>query len=496
MIVSKFLPAMLVLLAPLFQEASVDAEILLFRGEYAAAAACFERMIQENPADDSARAGRIRALLKQEKLAEARTAAEDALNDHPSSPGVLTASGDLLMRSGMPELAVTRYAQALTLDPGFARACLGMNRCHWFNFNRRSAKRMLEKAYSQDPADPEIMVNYARGCPAQKKIALLSRALALSYSEAGYTRQDIAEHIKFLQLLGERRTWRLPGEPRPAVLKLERVGRIYLVKAKINRTRDLTLLLDSGASGLNISRKTASRLKLGSFGSSSIAGLGDKGKQPGQYALVDTLEFGSLTFSDCIVHVHREHNGAYDGMLGIDVFQQFLIGLDLIDNRIDLQPLPPVDGRRMDDPSDWEDLDRTAIPELSGFLPFYRMGHLILLETRLNGHKAGYFALDTGAMGNIVSLEAGEPFLNLFPAEKPIRGVSGVVRKTMNARAVLLQIGPYRQMNQLIPLCSFGELNRSMGFELSGLLGITLLDQFKVIIDFRDGLVKYRHRGQ
>ena len=66
----------------------------------------------------------------------------------------------------------------------------------------------------------------------------------------------------------------------------------------------------------------------------------------------------------------------------------------------------------------------------------------------------------------------------------------------MNARAVLLQIGPYRQMNQLIPLCSFGELNRSMGFELSGLLGITLLDQFKVIIDFRDGLVKYRHRGQ
>ena len=235
---------------------------------------------------------------------------------------------------------------------------------------------------------------------------------------------------------------------------------------------------------------------LGSFGRSALAGLGDKGKQPGQYAVADTVEFGSLAYSDGIIAVYRHQGDIYDGTLGIDIFRQFLIGLDLIENRIDLQPLPPIEGRRRDHPSDWGDLDRTVIPELSDFLPFYSMGHLILLETKLNGYKAGYFALDTGAMNTTTSLEAGELFLKVFPAKVKIRGISGTARKTMTARSVMLQIGPYRQMNRPMYLCSFRELSRSMGFELSGLLGITLLDQFTVIIDFRDGLVKLCHRGK
>jgi tetratricopeptide (TPR) repeat protein len=42
----------------------------------------------------------------------------------------------------------------------------------------------------------------------------------------------------------------------------------------------------------------------------------------------------------------------------------------------------------------------------------------------------------------------------------------------------------------------FSKMNRSLGIEVGGVLGLPLLYQFELTLDYRDGMVKFVHSGR
>src|SRR5208282_3844595 len=105
--------------------------------------------------------------------------------------------------------------------------------------------------------------------------------------------------------------------------------------------RNSHLLLDTGASGILIGRKSAEKAGLKHISDIRYFGIGDKGSQGGYLALADHIRVGALEFADCVVHVaDRTQLTDEDGLIGADVFSSYLIDIDLPAAKLRLSPLP------------------------------------------------------------------------------------------------------------------------------------------------------------
>ena len=102
------------------------------------------------------------------------------------------------------------------------------------------------------------------------------------------------------------------------------------------------LQIDTGASGLVVSRSVAERSGLKRFSEVEMSGIGDGGAKKGYTAYADSIQIGSLEFHDCPIEVlgSRSVVGT-DGLIGTDVFSNFLVTLDYPMRKLALSPLPP-----------------------------------------------------------------------------------------------------------------------------------------------------------
>ncbi|MFN8007984.1 MAG: aspartyl protease family protein [Terriglobia bacterium] len=488
------------ILLPLFLSRAVSdtlesGEDSFRKGDFETAAKVFLSIVQEDSKNETAQRGLIRSLLREDKVEEAEKSATSALEFLPASSIILSALGDVMLRKGEFSQAEEMYTRAVRSNPQNGRAYLGLAKIHSSSFNRKSSRLLYQKAYECDPADPEIILSYAHGLGAADQIPLLEKYLEVGTNEPEFRRDGAEEQLEYLKAMGDRRTWILQGDPRESVVELQpmwptpkrQIG--YKLKARINGRNWIELQLDTGARGVLIHRKLAEKLQVQMVSGSRVMGAGDEGKRKAFVGLADSIEIGGVQFKDCTIHVSdKKLVGDFHGLIGSSVFAQFLICLNLPKNQIQLQPLPPIQGKRYDDPHAWSQLDRTAIPELAEMVPARNWGH-ILLDTLVNGRSRGFFILDTGAAESIINLELAQKVTSLQPAGVTIRGLSGDVKKTMMAQEILLQVGNFRQQNDGMLAMSFKKMSKDVEFEISGLLGYPLLSQILVYLDYRDGLV-------
>src|SRR5208283_5852568 len=86
------------------------------------------------------------------------------------------------------------------------------------------------------------------------------------------------------------------------------------------------LEVDTGASGLLVSRSVAKHADLKPFSQTEMSGIGDHGDKDGYTAYADSIRIGNLEFQDCEVDVLDSRNVAdEDGLIGMDVFSHFLV---------------------------------------------------------------------------------------------------------------------------------------------------------------------------
>ena len=516
------------------------ADQLYRSGKFAEAADKYQAILTADDTLVPAQSGLIHALLRQQKIDEASRAADKALAAQPNSAALFAAMGDVQFRlAEMPE-AEKSYLKALKVDPKELHAYLGLARLHNAFSLRRRAYDELKAAYSLAPNDPDVQRLWFDRLGRRERIAAIETYLAGAHPDDPEETEYLQHYLAFLKATVDQpiHTCKLISKIEQTDTNLERMLRDprhisgYGLVVKLNDHND-RLLLDTGASGILIGRKSAEKAGLKRISAVRYQGIGDKGAQGGYLALADRIRVGELEFTDCVVHVAERRSLAdEDGLVGADVFSSYLIDIDFPSEKLRLSPLPkrPDDtvaptalnseGESRSNPDDKSGgpsdqraesagdtsksantapaphlpRDRYVAPEMKDWTPVFRFGHELLITTLVNNSKPMLFLIDTGSGVNFLSTRAGHEVTKISSdANVHVKGLSGTVNDVYRADNATLQFGRFAQKNQNIVTLDLSNLSKHTGTEVSGILGFQLLHMLQVKIDYRDGLVDFAY---
>ena len=112
------------------------------------------------------------------------------------------------------------------------------------------------------------------------------------------------------------------------IARLQDGPRAFAVSVRLNDRVTASLMLDTGASGLTISRKLAEKAGARKLSEHSLEGVGSAGALAGYVGWLDKVTVGDFEFHDCNIHVSPNMNADYDGLIGTDVFEKYLVTID------------------------------------------------------------------------------------------------------------------------------------------------------------------------
>jgi tetratricopeptide (TPR) repeat protein len=467
-------------------------------GRFADAAREYRRILASDPNNGAAHTGLVRALLKEDRVAEAAHAAEQAVAGAQSDASLLVACGDVCFRLGNFARAEQMYAAAVAADPAYARGYWGLGRVDLLERRNRSARQHFVKAYELDPDDPNIVLDWAFTQSSRKEcVAAAERylTLAANANEDVRTLIGIRARIAILKALGDGDTFVVADPSRAYRVELrEALGPqgplpAYRLFALVNGQK-LRLTLDTGTSGIYLNRKAAERSHLVRLADGvPVRGVGDEATRTTFVAIADTLQVGNLEMKHCEIKV--DSGSAFDdtdGLIGTDVFSHFLVRLNFPERVLEL--LPPAAGEKSIAEDFWG-VERRTRP---GFTPVHVFGHLLLADTRINDVPGFLLVVDSGAPTHMLSTSAASRITTLHVTPAVVRGVSGLVRETLTTGRVTLAFGNLAQPGQFLAV-NLDEQNRREGTEIGGVLGLEALRQFDLTIDYTNGLVRLDHEG-
>jgi len=502
--------------------APTEADRAMLAADFARAAGLYHAGLAAHPGDADLTVGLVHALLRQQKLQEAAEAVKASLAAAPSSSALLTLRGEVEFRQGRPWSAGETALEAEKLDPCNSRVHMLLARIERINSRDAASRKEILVAHQLDPADAEIRAAWIGTLPTKQKIAELEAYLSVpsgSDAEAVRRWRMVLENLK-KQEAAPRRACHLASPATSAEIPFvklmwdaERV-RGFGLEVKLNGATS-RLQIDTGAGGLTVSRAVADRAGLKAFLPTEAGGVGDQGARPGAFASADSIQIGKLKFQDCQVKVldGRSLPPDVDGLIGMDVFSQFLVTLDYPKRKLLLGPLPPRPGEMASAASalttgdaEQEDAvqnaaasklgagsyDRWIAPEMKDYTPVYRVGHALLLPATLNGKTRKLFMLDTGAWTTIISPEAAREVTTLRPDDlyHPT-GLNGAVGKAYSAGEVTFRFANVSQKLKDVLSIDTARISQRSGMEIAGFLGANTLEQLILRIDYRDGLVKF-----
>ena len=263
----------------------------------------------------------------------------------------------------------------------------------------------------------------------------------------------------------------------------------------INGGHKLSLLLDTGASGILLTQKTIEKAGLDKLGAIEAYGVGDEGTKKGFVSVAESCEISSLKFKNCLfkalqgARIGREAD--FDGLIGADMFDDYLLYFDFQRRLLNLKPFP-------ERPTTAQGYDREIPADEKDFTPVIRSGSHLFVSTKMNGQASGLFLLDTGAgLSNVDSTFAR--LSTKIRSDETIRitGLSGDVNKVFEADKAQLEFAGFRQNNLGMTVFDLnGNSSDHVEFRMSGILGLPVLALFHLTIDYRNGLVHFERTIQ
>jgi len=487
-----------------------------------------------------AQVGLVRAMLRQQKIDEALDTVNAALGVQPSAAALLAAKGDVQFRNGEMSDAEVSYLAAKKVDAKEVHAYLGLARLYGSYSLYRKAYDQLQGAHEFAPGNIEVQRAWLRMLPRKERMAALEAYLNGPHPDDEDETRWMTEYLGFLKATADKpvHACKLVSKVERTETKLETMygaADIHRMRGiglsvKLN-DRNARLLLDTGAGGIMVSHKVAEKAGLTPISAAHFGGIGDKGLQSGYTAVADHIRIGELEFQDCVVAVSDKGSVAdEDGLIGADVLGAYLIDIDLPGMQLKLSPLPkrPEDivapkslnseGEEQANveqkeesvnaptPKDQNSPQPTAIParrlpkdryiapEMADWTKVFRFGHNILVPTSVNNSKSMLFGLDTGAFSNLLSVRAGRQVSKVSSEDRvQVHGVGGAVNKVYSSDKATLRFGHFQQANLGIITLDLSTVSRHTGTEVSGFLGFAMLSQLEVELDYRDGLVDFKH---
>ncbi len=475
---------------------ATEAQRELFAARYKEAVTLYRRLVERQPSEGQSWYGLVRAELGFHHSHEAYAAAEEALTRAPQSAGAQTAAGLAMYRRADLAKAEACYRAALKLDPDYPGALSGLASIYSAVSMFRSARDLRLKAYRLSPKDPDLMVSYANTLKGQDHIAALEAAVAL-LDPASDEARHLRIHIANDRALGDRKLRRLISPYETSRMKLLRImdGPSRLIgvgiSLRLNQKQTVRLLLDTGASGIALSPRMAEKagLQVISGEASEAKGIGDQ-KAPASVAyLASEIRTGSIVFADYPISVFKSaQTSDYDGLIGADVFEPFLVKIDFVQLTISLEARPDGSAEKPDEPVDWKD------PLPPGFHKIYRFGDHLAVPTLINEKRAALFLIDSGSMLNLIDTEiAGEVTKVSADSGMRVKGIQGKVDRTSRAGRISLLFAGFRQDNPELLAISLEKMGDSMGVRLAGILGMPVLWNLAATIDYCRGAVRLEY---
>ena len=450
--------------------------------------------VAADPQNEALNAAWLSSLVYQGQVdAAAETATADKAK-FPDSPVVTAARGEFAYYMGDTSKAEALFRQAIKLKEQTPRAYLGLYRLYEAASMYRTARQLILRAHAIDPDDALITRTWMSFIPPEQQRELfgpfaeshpwLFKNVQLNRA----TTANISEHVP------RRQIFELEDSTKEVTLSLIPIynARRQVVALglpfKMNSGRTLTLVLDTGASGILVSRSAVDKAELSHLGAAQTTGIGDGGAQRAFVAVADTCDIGTLHYKTCLVRGAEgalRLTGGEDGLIGTNVFSDYLVKIDFRKQQLHLAPQPPREpnplGYDSKGPGD-------------GWTRVFRYGHLLFVPTNLNGKTSGLFLIDTGAvMSNVDSTFARLSTKIHDNSVMRVYGVSGDVKDVFRADKAIITFAGYKQKN--IGLTSF-DLNNSAehhDVRIDGILGFSVLNMFRLTLDYRNGLVKFEY---
>jgi len=397
--------------------------------------------------------------------------------------------GEVALRRGHVEEAERQFRDAVRINPNSPRAWFGLGRVSECAFNRKTAQDCFRRAHELAPTAAPAVFYWAMTMEGSERAAALETYLGLMGNADPRRTQPVRALIEISKALGGRKPFGLVSRYGPAEIHLEpevRNGemRAYRVPVSINGGGAARLLLDTGADGIVLNAELAARFHVKRLAATTVGGLGDTGDLRGYVGLADRVRIGGVEFEDAVVTVAQSPRvGNEQGLVGTNLFEAFLVTLDLVNGVLRLEPFPGAgdDGPR--------DRGFETDPE---FERFYRLGHNLLVPTSVSGSDPALFIVDTGANQTLIARDfAGELARMRSAANMPMNGISGRINDIDAADDLKFKFGGFTVHCLDTLSVNLKRQTDDMGIEVAGFLGFPMLKMFSITIDYRSGLVKF-----
>ncbi|HEX3154018.1 MAG TPA: retropepsin-like aspartic protease, partial [Candidatus Angelobacter sp.] len=358
-------------------------------------------------------------------------------------------------------------------------AWLGQGKVDDVYTRHSKANENIAKAHELDPQDSDAFYEWAVRLPYPENVAALERHLAEFHNDPEAERHE-REYKEFIKALAGRKTWvpardvdRTEIKMEPLTVGARMVLRGYGLRVRLNDRSTVTLLVDTGSSGITITRKLAEKIGARKLSEQAIEGVGKSGPAVGYKAWVDKVVIGDLEFHDCFVQATPREIAEVDGIIGMDVFSKYLVTLDMPAHKLRLQPMPTQ--------SNGGD---------AAFSPTFILGHFLLLPTEVGKKATGLFVIDSGSNANTISPELAKLMPEMRAFNSPMSGTSGVINSAFIADDATLRFAKVNRSDRISTL-DLHSVSKDLGIEISGQIGFSAMAEMKLTIDYRDGLVQF-----
>ena len=397
--------------------------------------------------------------------------------------------GEIALRRGKVEEAERQFRDVTAMEPRDARAWFRLGQVSEYTFNRRTAQDCFRRAHQLAPGVAGLVLHWAMTLDGADAAAAFETYLGMAKDEDARLTQRARALLEVRRALGGRKPFALVSNYARTQIRLEPVLRgrelhAYRVPVSINGGEAARLLLDTGAGGIVINASLAARFHVRRLASTSVGGLGDQGDGRGWVGVAERVRVGTVEFRDAIVTVSESAMvGGEQGLVGTDIFEPFLVTLDLPNGAMRLEPFP---GAADDRPSD---RGFQSDPEMERI---YRIGHMLMVPTSVSGSEPAMFVIDTGASQTLIGREfAAELAKMRSAASMQLGGISGRIDQVDAADDLKFKFGGFSVRCLDTLSINLKRHDDDLGMEVAGFLGFPILKLFTITLDYRNGLVKF-----
>jgi hypothetical protein len=425
-----------------------------------------------------ARKGKIRTALRIAEFTDARKEAEALRAQVPRDAEAVALYGDALWASGLFDEADNQYRDSLAIDPAGSRARFGYARSLSTRNQLDEALTEALAAASAAPRDGEIhaLVGdiYERMNRFDEAAVSLSNYINLlpnkdRSEKAAWSRAQ----VQFLQAFNGKKPLDIDPDvaERLHTIPFRLVKDKIVVAGRVNGSKPLDFILDTGSESTVISGDTARRERVRPITYTLSAGVGEVGLRGLQLARLDTFEVGTLKVKNLPVLIKNPALRGIPKREG-ESFSPLSLGMSMT---IDYQ-------------SKLLTIGRTLPAKTPDFTLPMRVHRLAMVRGLVNSTQPAYFVVDTG--GEVISISTEmlstiEPPAGVRRIPLKVWGTSGWDRDAFLMPGMDLQFDKIQYRNFPLVVLNLRAPSVLLGFQLGGIVGHKFLGSYKVAMDLQ-----------